>query len=130
MTHLQVQDGSFVSHSARNNAPRVHEVLDRAHALLQQLRAARRTTEQRLSEAGRADPLKTVTGRSSLDNAIDCTEQLICEMHAIDDDRAPAPVMINSSVCRELLHCADRNGHNNGNPAERRHARTTTTLNR
>lgn len=45
--------------------------------LLEGLLEARSASEQRLSEASRIDRLKQVTGRSSLENAIEATRHMI-----------------------------------------------------
>jgi len=106
MTHLHIQDGAFVSHSQQQPVPAVQDVLRRAQSLLAQLHAARRCTEQRLSETGRADPIKTVTGRSSLDNAIDRTEQLIDELRDMNQQDEPTRsevLTIDTGYCRALL---------------------------
>ena len=52
-------------------------VRDQADALLDKLIAERRGSERRLAEAGRTDPLKLVTGRSAIDNAIAATREMI-----------------------------------------------------
>lgn len=49
----------------------------RAESLLEGLLEAKSASEQRLAESRRNDPLKQVTGRSSLDNAIDATRRMI-----------------------------------------------------
>jgi hypothetical protein len=51
---------------------------DRAEALLRELLEARDISERNLAELKTGDHLKTVTGRSSLDNAIDATRRM-CE---------------------------------------------------
>mgnify|MGYP001790860735 CR=1 FL=1 len=56
---------------------------DEAEALLTTLVAARSTSERRLSEAGRRDLLKKVTGRSSMDNAIDSTRRLVASFDRV-----------------------------------------------
>ncbi|VAX41855.1 hypothetical protein MNBD_PLANCTO03-448 [hydrothermal vent metagenome] len=48
-----------------------------AEVLLAGLREASAASEQRLAEASRTDPLKQVTGRSSLENAIEATRHMI-----------------------------------------------------
>ncbi len=52
-------------------------VRDQADALLDKLIAERTRSEHRLAEAGRTDPLKLVTGRSAIDNAIAATREMI-----------------------------------------------------
>jgi hypothetical protein len=51
-----------------------------AHALLARLLSDREQSEQRQAETGRRDPLKFVTGRSALDNAIATTRELIVRL--------------------------------------------------
>lgn len=48
--------------------------------LLGRLLAERERMELRLAESGRADPLKSITGRSALDNAIAATREMIRNM--------------------------------------------------
>ena len=50
---------------------------DEAKALLDTLMNAKRCSEQNLAEMRRADLVKQVTGKSSMDNAIDSTKRLI-----------------------------------------------------
>ena len=76
-------------------------VRDQADALLDKLIAERRGSERRLAEAGRTDPLKLVTGRSAIDNAIAATRQMIREVDELDVDRVvqhnrPVPPLIES----------------------------------
>ncbi len=58
----------------------VHEwtvARDDAEALLQSLLRARDESERRMRELKQNDAMKQVTGRSSLDNAIDSTQRMI-----------------------------------------------------
>lgn len=48
-----------------------------ADALLIRLLENRDSIEQRILESGRCDPMKTITGRSAMDNAIDDMRDLI-----------------------------------------------------
>ena len=85
--------------STPNNLQRGTEpigVRNQADALLDRLLAERARTERRLAEAGRTDPLKLVTGRSAIDNAIAATREMIRDVD-------------------ELL--GDGVGHRNGTPA-------------
>lgn len=50
---------------------------EEARALLETLLAAKRSSERNLAEIRRPDLVKQVTGRSSMDNAIDSTKRLI-----------------------------------------------------
>lgn len=56
---------------------------DEAKALLNTLLAAKRCSEQNLAEIRRADLVKQVTGKSSMDNAIDSTRRLIASFDAV-----------------------------------------------
>ena len=49
----------------------------RAEALLESLLEAKAASESRLAESRRADHLKQVTGKSSLENAIESTRRMI-----------------------------------------------------
>ena len=53
---------------------RVH---DEARALLSRLVVERDRSERRRAEAGRPDPMKFITGRSALDNAIERTREMV-----------------------------------------------------
>jgi len=56
---------------------RTREARADAEMLLAGLLEAKSASERRLAEDHRPDPLKQVTGRSSLDNAIDATRRMI-----------------------------------------------------
>jgi hypothetical protein len=113
MTTTPIQDGS------KNVLNGIHteysgDVVMQAAELLEQLCAARRLTEQRLAEAGRFDPIKKVTGRSSLDIAIERTEKLLEEMRALsldgehdgehDGTQRPPYIEIDRGGCAETLN--------------------------
>ena len=53
------------------------EARDKANRLLRRLLADRQASEQRFAEAGKCDPIKYMTGISSLDRAIDSTRAMI-----------------------------------------------------
>lgn len=53
---------------------------DEACRLLDRLTLERDRCEQRFAEAGRSDPLKVVTGRTAMDNAVDDTRDMIRHM--------------------------------------------------
>ncbi len=75
--------------STPNNLQRRTEpigVRDQADALLDRLLAERTRTERRLAEAGRTDPLKLVTGRSAIDNAIAATREMIRDVDELLGD--------------------------------------------
>ncbi len=61
-------------------------VRDQADALLDKLIAERTRSERRLAEAGRGDPLKLVTGRSAIDNAIAATRDMIRDVDELVAD--------------------------------------------
>ncbi len=61
-------------------------VRDQADALLDKLIAERTRSEHRLAEAGRTDPLKLVTGRSAIDNAIAATREMIRDVDELLGD--------------------------------------------
>ncbi|MCZ6834741.1 MAG: hypothetical protein O7G85_03110 [Planctomycetota bacterium] len=48
-----------------------------ASSLLKRLIENRRTIELRYEESGRIDPLKSITGRSALDEAIDLAREMV-----------------------------------------------------
>ena len=52
----------------------------RADELLQRLKINRNTIEQRIGDSGRHDPIKFITGKSAMDNAISTTHMLITHM--------------------------------------------------
>lgn len=62
-------------------------VRDQADALLDKLIDERTRSERRLAEAGRTDPLKLVTGRSAIDNAIAATREMIRDADELVVDR-------------------------------------------
>jgi len=51
--------------------------------MLDRLQETRAQSERRLAETGKADPIKSVTGQSSLDSAIASTKGMIREMDAM-----------------------------------------------
>lgn len=56
---------------------------DEARALLETLLAAKRCSEKNLAEIRRADLVKQVTGKSSMDNAIESTRRLIASFDTV-----------------------------------------------
>ena len=56
------------------------DMRQQAAALLSRLIADRDQSEQRHAEQGKRDPLKSITGRSALDNAILATRELIVRL--------------------------------------------------
>ena len=62
---------------------------DKAESLLRGLLEARAASERNLSDLNRPDPMKAVTGRSSMDNAIASTQRMIEALNrAIDQFRS------------------------------------------
>lgn len=62
------------------------ERLHHAESLLHSLHRAKADSESRLEREHRADALKAVTGRSSLEGAIDATRRLIDRLRGAIDD--------------------------------------------
>ncbi|MEM7756443.1 MAG: hypothetical protein AAF297_12520 [Planctomycetota bacterium] len=56
---------------------------DEAETLLASLVAAKTTSERNLAAAGQRDLLKTVTGRSSIDTAIEGTRRLVASFDRV-----------------------------------------------
>lgn len=56
---------------------------EEAKALLDTLLAAKRSSERNLAEIRRADLVKQVTGKSSMDNAIESTKRLIASFDRV-----------------------------------------------
>jgi hypothetical protein len=73
----------------------------RAARLLSQLKAARALCEERTAENGHTDPLKRVTGRSSMDNAVGATEGIIDRL-----DRLTREISGSGERPRVLCHAA------------------------
>ena len=62
-----------------------------ANELLKRLLADRDQSEQRHAETGKRDPMKSVTGRSALDNAILATRDLILRLDELVAQSNGAP---------------------------------------
>ncbi len=86
---------------------RVTDVIRQAEDLLSQLAIAQQEAELRQSESGRPDPMKSITGRSSIETAIARTESLLGTMHELEQTREtnnrPAVIHVNSAACDEML---------------------------
>lgn len=60
------------------------QVKQNAQNLLNRLLADRADIERRLHEAGRHDPLRIVTGRSSLDTTINSTQRMLAMLERLE----------------------------------------------
>ncbi len=67
---------------AQSRLIEVKMLRNEAARLLEQLRANRADSEQRLAELGQRDAVKLVTGRSAIERAIDTTRELIAAADA------------------------------------------------
>ncbi|MFM9957975.1 MAG: hypothetical protein ACKVZJ_07850 [Phycisphaerales bacterium] len=65
-----------------------HDLRAKAHAVLASLQAARTECDRQLAQLRRADAMKQVTGKSSLDEAISSTQRLIAELDEVSDATA------------------------------------------
>lgn len=72
-----MEKGRTMSQSSGRNVYEADRIRIRAISLLELLISERAMLERMLTEAGRRDPLKYVTGRSSLDNAITTTRHIV-----------------------------------------------------
>lgn len=63
--------------AAQDTLVRARHERDRAEALLRHLLTAKADSERNLASSNERDPMKSVTGRSSFDNAIASTRRLI-----------------------------------------------------
>lgn len=69
--------------------PATREVFEEAVATLRALKAGREQVEAKLTETGRQDAIRTVTGTSAIDSAIERTEAIIrslAEMRRLADE--------------------------------------------
>jgi hypothetical protein len=67
--------------------------LRRAAALLEALEAERRMLDQRLAAGNRRDPMRVVTGRTSLEEAVEETRALIRQLDDMLCDAADAATL-------------------------------------
>lgn len=90
MTTLQTAPHECDIHcGCRRLVDQLCERLIQAEALLHALHQAKSDSEQRLASDNRTDAMKAVTGRSSLDAAIESTRRLIDRLrHAINDTQS------------------------------------------
>ncbi|GEM_PF-1584391 len=89
MTTIQTQSRTIDTEARIACRRLVDELCERllhAEALLHSLHRAKSESEARLAEERRADALKSVTGRSSLDGAIDSTRRLIDRLRCAIND--------------------------------------------
>ncbi len=72
-----------------------------AVSLLEVLHEAKLASEQRLVESSRPDPLKQVTGRSSLENAIEATRHMIemLDRNLVELDRGDGRLVGRTNGC-------------------------------
>lgn len=76
---------------------------DGAEALLKSLQDARAESEKRMRELKQSDPIKKVTGRSAMDNAIASTQRMIETLN-----RAIAQLEHNLEEDMRSMECAGR----------------------
>lgn len=73
----------------RNNQPdslsleQAAQLRDEMGGLLSRLLADREMSEKRQAEAGKRDPLKSITGRTAFDNAIASTRDMLTQMESL-----------------------------------------------
>ena len=81
---------------ARSMLSELHVVRRTAQELLGQLRNDRAFVERRCEEMGRRDPLKVVTGRSAMDNAVQITEHMLhsLDRYSADVNGTVEPVLV------------------------------------
>ena len=80
----------MVSNTRKSQSILIETKLMRRQAddLLHRLIDNRVTIEKKVSEAGRKDPMKFITGHSAIDDAIDSTRQLITHMDELLQEAA------------------------------------------
>lgn len=80
----------MVSDTITTNAVLIETKLMRRRAdeLLERLKINRSTIEQRIGDSGRHDPMKFITGKSAMDNAISTTHMLITHMDELFQEPA------------------------------------------
>ncbi len=67
-----------------NDATGIEEIRTNARQLLSRMLADRAEIEQRLTESGRIDPVRVVTGRSALDATIHATQRMLAMLDRIE----------------------------------------------
>jgi hypothetical protein len=72
---------NFDSHSL--SLSEAQTLRDQASDLLNRLLSNREMSEKRLAESGKRDPMKFITGRTSLDDAIASTREMIGQMEEL-----------------------------------------------
>ena len=79
-SHAPLQVKPSLGDVPRKAGESVALIRQHASTLLDELRAAQAASDQRLADVGRVDPMKSVTGQSALDRAIEETERLIASL--------------------------------------------------
>lgn len=79
MVKNQHRLGSLHAHEAKR-------LRNEADELLRRLQESRHASERRHAEAGWRDPMKCITGRSALEEAISTTRDMITHMDALISD--------------------------------------------
>lgn len=97
----------------------VRELRCQAARLLQRLMTDRELSERRHAEAGRRDPMKSITGRTSFDAAIASAKEMIHQLDEAMEGALPRAV--------EPRRAHARNGAN-GSPAASRGQRRAVPL--
>lgn len=76
----------MVSNRSNQTLLQAENLRNQADRLLGDLLTARLGCEERLAESGRRDPMKFVTGRTALDNAILETRAMLSQMDQLLDE--------------------------------------------
>ena len=95
---------AMISHVPRRRTETVR-IREQASELLSELLAQRDMLEVSLEEGGRRDQMKSITGRSALDNAILSTRRIIQSIDRLLES-ADAPGPVGFSVARVRDHHA------------------------
>lgn len=81
-----IKDAFMVTNRSTQTLVQAENLRDQADRLLSDLLTARLGCEERLAESGRRDPIKFVTGRTALDNAILETRAMLSQMDQLLDE--------------------------------------------
>ena len=88
-------------------AQQMCDLRNQASDLLNQLLDHREQSEARFAEVGQTDPIKSITGRSAIDNAIETTRHLIRELEThLQDAPQPATVVETSHANGQRIKTA------------------------